>query len=118
MADHGLFIGWGAPVYGREEKGLGVFGETVEYYGKLQSDGRIESFEPVFLDPHGGDLEGFILIRGTQEQMSAVQADAEFRRLATRASLIIQNLGIVPAVLGEAIGTEIGVYQEAASELA
>src|SRR4051812_13571077 len=117
MGDHGLFIGWGAPLEGGGGTGLGGFGETGGYYGKLPAGGRVESFEAVLLDPHGGDLEGFILIRGTQEQMAALQGDAEFRRLATRASLIIQRLGIVPAVLGEAVGAEMGVYQRAASEL-
>ena len=28
----------------------------------------IESFEPVFLEPHGGDLTGFILVRGDAEK--------------------------------------------------
>jgi hypothetical protein len=117
MADHGLFIGWGAPVYGREEKGLGVFAESIEYYGTLQGEGRIESFEAVLLDPHGGDLEGFVLIRGTRQQMADLRGDDEFRRLVTRASLIIQSLGLVDAILGEQLGAELGVYQEAAQEL-
>lgn len=34
MADTGLFTGWGAPVRGREEKGLEVFNEAVGYYGR------------------------------------------------------------------------------------
>ena len=66
MADAGLFIGWGEVVRGREERAVEVFGETVEYYGRLQADGRIESFEPCLLEPHGGDLAGFILIRGSE----------------------------------------------------
>ena len=65
MADAGLFIGWGEVVRGRETEALEVFNETLAYYGRLQEEGAIESFEPVFLEPHGGDLSGFILIRGT-----------------------------------------------------
>jgi hypothetical protein len=118
MVDRGLFIGWGAPVYGREEKGLGVFNESIEYYGTLQQEGRLESFEVGLLDPHGGDLEGFVLLRGTRDQMAALRGDEEFRRLVTRASLIIQSLGVVDVVLGDALGQEIGVYQAAASEFA
>jgi hypothetical protein len=59
MAAAGLFVGWGAPITGREAKGLEVFNESVQYWGKLQQDGKIESFEVVLLTPHGGDLEGF-----------------------------------------------------------
>jgi hypothetical protein len=118
MADHGLFVGWGAPVYGREEKGLGVFGESIEYYGRLQQEGRIESFEVGLLDPHGGDLDGFVLIRGTREQMAALRGDEDFRRLVIRGSLIVQSLGVVDVVLGDAIGRDMDVYREAASEMA
>ena len=49
MADDALFIGWGEVVRGREEKAVEVFGESIEYYGQLQQDGKIEGFEPYFL---------------------------------------------------------------------
>lgn len=58
MAEAGLFVGWGAPVRGRETKGLEIFNESVAYWGRLQQEGRIESFEVVLLYPHGGDLAG------------------------------------------------------------
>ena len=56
MADAGLFIGWGQVVRGREDRALDVFNETIELYGQMQSDGRIESFEVCLLKPHGGEL--------------------------------------------------------------
>ena len=33
--------------------------KSMEFYGGLQSNGRIESFEPVLLSAHGGDLNGY-----------------------------------------------------------
>ena len=54
MADAGLFIGYGLPVRGRERQAVKVFGEALEYYARLQQQGEIESFETVFLNPHGG----------------------------------------------------------------
>src|SRR5579859_1806634 len=62
MANAALFIGWGKVVQGREAKSLEVFGEGLEYWTRLQQLGEIESFEPVALEPHGGDLGGFVLI--------------------------------------------------------
>ena len=56
MADAGLFVGWGQVVRGREDRALDVFNETIELYGQMQSDGRIESFEVCLLQPHGGEL--------------------------------------------------------------
>ena len=117
MADAGLFIGWGDPVTGREAKGLEVFAEALAYYAKAEEDGRIESHETVLLAPHGGDLAGFVLARGSEEQMAALQAEDEFNRITTRATLIVQNVGVVGASLGGGMEDTIGMYQEAVSDL-
>jgi hypothetical protein len=117
MADAGIFIGWGLPVRGREAKSLEVFNESVQYWGSLQQDGKIEDFELALLVPHGGDLGGFALLRGSQQQMSALRADDEFLRVTTRANLIVEGLGVVDAVLGEALGTQMQSFQEQISDL-
>jgi hypothetical protein len=117
MADAGLFIGWGEVVRGREERALEVFNETIQFYGQLQADGRIESFEPCLLEPHGGDLQGFVLLRGSQEQMDDVHSDEEFERLMTRANFIVDNLGVIQAAIGEELGRQIGIYQAQVAEM-
>src|SRR3954468_7542384 len=99
MADAGLFIGWGEPIQGREAKGLEVFNETIAYYGRLQGEGKIESFEVALLEPHGGDLGGFIMVRGSSEQMSTLRADEEFERMVTRATLVVHGVGCVSAAI-------------------
>ena len=116
MADSGLFVGWGAPVRGRETVGLGVFNEAIQYWSSHQEAGTIESFETVLLQPHGGDLAGFFLIRGTQEQIATARASEDFQRLHTRANMIVERLGIVTAILGDGLGDAIGMYAAAGSE--
>jgi hypothetical protein len=117
MADAGLFIGWGEVARGREERALEVFNETIGYYGRLQEEGRIESFEVSLLQPHGGDLAGFVLLRGSRDQMDAIQHDEEFERLMTRANFIVDNLGVVPADIGEGVARQIGIYESEVSAL-
>jgi hypothetical protein len=117
MADGGLFIGWGAPITGREAKGLEVFNEALQYYGRLQQEGRIKSFDVGLLEPHGGDLNGFILLRGDREQLNQLHLDEEFERLTTRASLIVQSIGVVNVATGDDLQRAIGVYQGAVGEL-
>jgi hypothetical protein len=117
MADAGLFIGWGPPVHGREKQGLDVFNEAVQWYGQLQQDGRIESFEVALLEPHGGDLGGFILARGSQEQMSELRNSEDFERITTRASLIVDNVGVVGAYVNEGLARAMGIYQAQLDEL-
>jgi hypothetical protein len=112
MADAGLFIGWGQVVRGREDRGLDVFNETIELYGQMQSDGRIESFEIVLLEPHGGELGGFAMLRGSEDQIDAVRRAEDFERVLTKASLIVDDLGVVGAAIGESLGRAISIYQE------
>jgi hypothetical protein len=118
MADAGLFIGWGQVVRGREGSAVDGFNDFVEFAGQLQSDGRIENFEICFLDPHGGDLAGFTLIRGTTEQMDALSDDDEFLRQMTRADLHVENLGIIRASLGDGIARQMAIYTEEIGALA
>jgi hypothetical protein len=117
MAEAGLFVGWGPPIRGREAKGLEVLNEAISWWGSQQENGKIESFEVVILAPHGGDLNGFILVRGSQDQIRAVQADEEFEPLHTRASLVVDRLGMVDAALGDGLGQSIEIYQQAINEI-
>jgi hypothetical protein len=117
MAEAALFIGWGAPVRGREAKGLEVFNESIEYWGRLQQEGRIESFEVVLLYPHGGDLGGFALLRGSHDQLNDVGGDDDFLRMTARAGLIVESLGVVRATLGDGLSPQVQLYQQAVGEL-
>jgi hypothetical protein len=117
MADDALFIGWGEVVRGRERKAIEVFNESLQYYVQLQQDGKVESVEPWFLAPHGGDLAGFILLRGQREQLDEIERSPEFERLQTRASLIVDRTGVINAYTGEALGRLLGLFQEASGDL-
>jgi hypothetical protein len=48
MASGALFVGWGEPVPGREKAALDIFNTSMEYWGRLQADGKIESFDVAF----------------------------------------------------------------------
>jgi hypothetical protein len=117
MTDRALFVGFGAPVRGREERAIEVFGQWVEMLGRMQSDGRIAGMDVTLLDPHGGDLGGFFMVHGTQEQCAALVSDEEFRRASTDANLIVDNFGVVSAATGEGVGREMAMYTEAVGKV-
>jgi hypothetical protein len=118
MADEALFIGWGDVVRGRERKAVEVFNESIQYYSQLQQDGRIESFDAWFLAPHGGDLSGFVLLRGERERLDEVRRSPDFERIEARAGMIVDRVGVVSAYTGEALGRLMGQFQEATADLA
>lgn len=89
----------------------------MEYYTRLQQQGEIESFEPVFLEPHGGDLGGFTLLRGDRDKLASIRTSDEFARLSLRANLIVEGFGVIGAMPGERIGTQMGLFTEQVEEL-
>jgi hypothetical protein len=117
MADRALFIGFGEPVRGREERAIEVFNDFVGMFGRMQSDARIEGMDVCLLDPHGGDLGGFFMVHGDEAQCAALVNDDEFRRASIDAGLIVENFGVVPARTGDAVGQEMGKYAEAVKKV-
>ena len=103
MANAALFIGWGQVARGRERQALQVFNELVQYHAGLQQRGEIESFEPVALEPRGGDLQGFALVRGDREKLNRLRHSEEFLRLVNRGIFCVDGIGVVGAYIGEGL---------------
>jgi hypothetical protein len=117
MAERVLFIGWGETVHGREERGLEVFNDALGLYGRMQQQGKIESFNTVLLDPSGGKLEGYIELRGSAQQLAAARQDEEFRRVMVDAALVVHDLRIVDGACDKGVEKEIGIYQQALAKV-
>ncbi|MGD8264512.1 MAG: hypothetical protein PVJ22_19265 [Desulfobacterales bacterium] len=101
MADRVIFMGWNRPVAGREQQAMKLFEKSMEYWEKQKSGGQIESYEPVFLSSHGGDLNGFVMVRGEAEKLAEVQNDGTFLDLATEANYCLEGYGVIIGYVGE-----------------
>lgn len=66
----------------------------------------------MFLEPHGGDLNGFILIRGDAEKLAALRVSEEFTQLALKATLIVDGFGVVGADMAERLQRQMEYYIE------
>jgi len=118
MAGDALFLGWGPVVRGRETRALEVFQETISYYGKLQQEGKIEGFEPILLNPHGGDLAGFVLVRGERATLDEIAAGADFRKMVAKAGSVVDSVGVIAAFGGEVLAQQMTVFRSISEELA
>jgi len=117
MADFAIFVGWGELIPGREQTATRVFGETMDYFGRLQQAGEIAGVEPFFLEPHGGELNGFFLIRGEREPLARLRASEEFGRVILRAGLVVQRVGVVAATTGAELQRQLGEFGQEVAEL-
>jgi hypothetical protein len=117
VADYALFIGFGIPVRGREKQAVQVFGEATQYYAGLQQKGEIESFEAFLLEPHGGDLSGFILLLGDKDKLAHLRGDDEFARNVTRATQIVESVGVISAFTGARLAEMMGSFEKDTADL-
>src|SRR4051812_27050852 len=112
MADQVLVISWGTPVRGREERGLEVFNDAVGLCGRMQQDGRIEKFDIVLLEPNG-ELNGYIEMHGSAEQLLAVRQSEEFQRNTADALLIVDRLSHTMGYTNDGVARQMALYQDA-----
>lgn len=116
MASAAMLIGWNRVVAGREKQALELFNESLTFYGKLVNDKKLESFEPVVMRPHGGDMNGFILLRGTPEQIDGVRRAPQFEDMMVRGLHCLDRLGAVDAYVGEGMSRIMEMYAKTVSK--
>jgi hypothetical protein len=115
MANHALVIGWNRAVTGREARALEGFQRSIAFWTKQIKDGNVESFEPFLLTPHGGDLNGFILVKGDRDKLNAVRWSEEFQDIQYDAMQYLDGLGVSDALAGDAIGPARMLYAKHAT---
>ena len=117
MADRILFVGWGKVVRGREERALAVFNGSIGFYGRCQQDGRIEKFDVVLLDFHGGTLNGYAELHGSPQQLATLREDDEFQRLMSDANFIVDDLRVVEGHTEQGLARRIALFSDAMAKV-
>ncbi len=107
-----LFLGWDRPVSGKEAFALELFATTIKYLDRKKKDGFVESYEPVIVGAHGGELNGFWLIKGKPEKLAIMRGEDEFLRLITKANIALKGLGVVDAYVGDELARLMKIYGE------
>ena len=117
MADRMLFIGWDTVVRGREERALEVFNDSVGLYGRLQQEGRIESFDVVLMPGNGSGLQGYFALHGSAAQMGALRDAEDFLAAMTDASLIVDQLRVIDAYTNQGVAERMAAYKAAIAKV-
>lgn len=116
MADRMLFISWGAPVRGREERGLEVFNEALGLLGRMQQDGLIESFDVAILAPND-NLNGYVAVHGSAEQIDGLRQNEEFLRSTADAMMIVDRLRHIEGYTNEGVARQMEIYRDAIAKV-
>ena len=117
MAERVLFLSWGAPIAGREERSIDVFNDALGYYGRLQQEARIERFDVALLGANAR-TSGYMVLHGSHAQLDAVAEDPEFRDILAAAALVVADLDLCEGVTDAGIATEMERYQAQVSRVA
>ena len=112
MAEAALCTVFGEPVPGREKQAVNIYADTLQYWGRLQQEGKIERFDVTVLSPSGGDVTGFIVVRGTAAQIDSVRRTKEFQQLLNRVQLVVSHLRVNDAYVDEGLAQIMSQYQE------
>lgn len=112
MKTNCVVFGWNRAVPGRESTTGQLFQSFVEYLGAQQRAGSIQSFDIVFVEPHGGSLNGFFLIRGEPEKLDALTATEEWTRQQTKAIVNLDGIALLRGVTGPAVNERMRMWME------
>jgi hypothetical protein len=112
MAEAALCTVWGAIVPGREKEALNVYNEAMQWWASLQQEGKIERFDVTALAPSGGEVTGFLVARGTAEQIDSLRRSKEYQQQLLRVQMIASHVNVADAYVDEGLAQLMGQAQE------
>jgi hypothetical protein len=115
MRSNVLLFGWNRSTSGRELVSSEHFQEFVGYLIGQQEGGVIDSFEVIFLDPNGGDLGGFFLIRGVADSLDQMTGTSEWMVHVMRGGQHLDGQCTIRGATGDAVMERMALFTEVAS---
>jgi len=115
MATAVLFIGWNRPFPGTEDKAYGWLATEGTQALRAWEGKFFERTEHVVLTPHGGDLNGMILLFGERAKLDELRRTDEFEAFVMKLGSQFDGLGVVPGLNWDGIQKVMARRKAAAS---
>jgi len=112
MASQVVFFAWNRAIPGRERISAAHFDDFVAFLEGKKKGGKIEGYDTVFLDAHGGDLNGFFLIRGEAAQLDALVGGEDWQEHMVRALMHLQGSGAVRGLIGAGVAKRMEMWKK------
>ena len=117
MEKGALFVGWGSIIVGLEKTAPRVLNDAMQYLQALQKDGKLDSIDVILLEPHGGELEGFVLIKGNKDFLAKLRVEKEFIEIIVSVQLVHTKVGVVWAYSGAEMQTLFQIWDRQEEKL-
>ncbi len=98
MATAILFIGWNRPHAGMEEKAYGFLKTEGMAFLETQKGKSFERVEVLGLTPHGGDLNGALILFGERARLDELRRTDEFEAFSMKMGGLFDRYGVIPGV--------------------
>jgi hypothetical protein len=108
-----IIISWNQVIPGREAQAGELFASRFAFLEKLRKSGRLESWEPLIMSPHGGAPLGMFILRGTHENLTWLWDDGEFQEHNMRAMHLLTEFSVLPAFGGKAASDVLSIWAKA-----
>jgi hypothetical protein len=102
MATACLFIGWNRPYPGQNKEAFAYL--VKEGSARLEAwkrEGFFESSEMFGLTAHGGDLNGFVILKGERAKLDELRRTDAFEKFSMTMGSMFDRYGVVPGVTEE-----------------
>ncbi len=109
MSHNALFIGFNRPISGREAEAHEALLAFHNHLDTLEKEGKIDSYEPCLLEHHGGDMNGFCIVRGHRDHMHSFRHTKEWHKAWHDILHHFDGAGVIEAYVGEAQKDRQGV---------
>jgi hypothetical protein len=118
MANAAIFVKWGQPFPGREQKSLEVFMGGIEYWTRLKAEKKIEDFR-IYLATSGNteNYGGHVTLEGELDQLRALMDTDEHQSLLLKARHLVTNVEDVVCSTGGDIPARVQQVQKVRKDL-
>jgi hypothetical protein len=118
MSTNAIITSWGANVAGREQMGMGVFMQAIQFFTACKQKGEIDELR-IYIS-NDGDISataGHMVVEGSAAQLTALAARDEYRAVIIKAAHVVHGFRTSQFATGDAVMARVEQLQTVRKEL-
>ena len=112
MSSNIILLGWNRSHIGCEQGCSNLVIDINSFLDAQKRSGGIDSYQVLFPDNDGDDMNGYFIIYGTRFQLDAFSKSKEWKELLTRAPFYLNQLSVVRGAANDEVLERVNVWDE------